>query len=184
MGGSYRTNDNPRLRDTIPDVKDGIPNVAHKSPKWLGHKEIGLRVKAVRDRLGVSQGEFAERVGLAGGQSDIGKIERGVLWKEGNDPNVGLLVKIAALADEGVEFFQASTGIDIERRNRLIVAQWYAAEAERLRHDATPPARPSLEPASAKGKNRDPGPLVNTERKGRPRGRRPPTREAGGGEGG
>ncbi len=92
---------------------------------------------AIRVRLGVSQARMAELTGRsAASQSDIGKLEKGTLWKADQGPNVRLLMDIAGLVDERVEYFQDGGPTDTERRDKLITAEWMEKMARQLREEA------------------------------------------------
>ena len=60
--------------------------------------EIGDRIKLVRSRLGLNQGDFAERLGL-GGAALISKYELGYLA-----PGIETLVKISRLGQESLDW--------------------------------------------------------------------------------
>lgn len=127
-------NDNPMVQDEILDVKDFVLRGVRVPTKWLSHKEIGERVTAIRERLGVdAYAELARRVGLSPTSAgDIRKIEKGE-WPEGREPNARLLMKIAALAGEDVTYFQVPASDDRGRRDNLIIAAWLEARAAELR---------------------------------------------------
>lgn len=60
--------------------------------------EIGDRIKLVRSRLGLNQGDFAERLGL-GGAALISKYELGHLA-----PGIETLIKISRLGQESLDW--------------------------------------------------------------------------------
>lgn len=70
-------------------LKRNVPE-KHGTGIMVPMKNIGERIRAIRKRLGMTQGDLAERVGLAG-HASISKIERG-------DSNMDLAtaVRIAA----------------------------------------------------------------------------------------
>ena len=135
----------PILRGQILQRKDFNPNGGRLAAKWLSHKEIGARVKDVRDALGVGQAEFARLLERPGSQSDIGKLERGER-DEGQEPNVALLLAIAGLVGRGLDYFQAGGQENPERFEKLVAARWMEEMARRLREEATGEARPSPHP--------------------------------------
>lgn len=124
----------PILRDRIPMVKDFLYHAATVTAKWLDHKEIGRRAKEIRERLKLSQDDMAVALGVPKSQSDIAKLEKGALWK-GGEPNVKLLIKLAALGGYGIDYFRVGTP-DETRREKLIAAKWMEEMAKRLREEA------------------------------------------------
>jgi transcriptional regulator with XRE-family HTH domain len=72
---------------------------------WLSNQEIGLRIRQIRDAGRLSQGELAERIGLAGGQAQVSKWERGL-----NRPSEQFLQRIATVGGVSVSVFAASGG--------------------------------------------------------------------------
>lgn len=104
------------------------------TPKWLPKKEIGRRVREIRDGLGVSQADFAKALARPGSQSEISKLERGVP----DTIDKALLVDIAGLAGLPVAHFQVGADTD-ERAEKLIVARWMRRMADQLVAEATSP---------------------------------------------
>lgn len=123
------------VQDGILDVKDFVLRGVRVPTKWLSHKEIGERVASIRvERLGdISYRELARRVGLQPTSAgDIAKIEKGD-WPNDREPNARLLMKIAALVEEDVTYFQLAATEDQSRRDNLVIAAWLEARAAELR---------------------------------------------------
>jgi transcriptional regulator with XRE-family HTH domain len=67
----------------------------------LGQEEIGARIKQARDGLGLTQQEFAERIGLKNG-ANVSRLERGV-----DEVTPKRLRRIAEETDRPMSFFVA-----------------------------------------------------------------------------
>lgn len=118
------------------------------SSKWLGRKEIALRAKRLRERLGVSQAELAEQLGLTNGQGAISALERGA-WR-GKGPNAKLLLALCQLAGEDVGYFQGGepAAEDTERAEMFVAADWMERVAKCLRDEARRPPGGSGSPGA------------------------------------
>lgn len=79
-------------------------------PVWLPADELGREVRRVRERLGMSQTAFADALGLKapGGQTIVSR------WEKGRGVSGESLEKIATLAGEPVEIFQARSATALE----------------------------------------------------------------------
>lgn len=67
----------------------------------LGQEQIGLRIKQARDELGLTQQEFAERIGLKNG-ANVSRLERGV-----DEVTPKRLRRISEETDKPMSFFVA-----------------------------------------------------------------------------
>lgn len=114
------------------------------SAKWLSPKELGLRLRELRERLDATQAGLAKLVDRPGSQTEISKLEGGV-WK-GSEPNVPLLAAIAEAAGETLSFFREAEPDEV-RREKLIAARWMAQKAAELRAEAiaSPPTPDGVE---------------------------------------
>lgn len=93
---------------------------------WLDYKEMGRRAKDIRETLGDSQDDMAERIGMERGSgARIGKLERGQLWrKKGQSPEPRMLEAIARAGSLTLEHFRTGEVQNLERQEKLAVLRW------------------------------------------------------------
>lgn len=83
----------------------GVKHLASKPPTaarmFLDKKEIGRRIREIREGLGLEQDQFAELLQVRAGQPQVSRWENGE-----NQPVTETLLKIARLADGDLGLFQ------------------------------------------------------------------------------
>lgn len=112
----------------------------HPLPKSLSHKEMGKRFATLRERVGWTQPEAAEALGLSLGNLQKGeKGERAIPEK--------FRAALAAKAGETLAYFLPEATPDENVRAKLLAAAMLERMAKELRAEATRPPAAKLVPS-------------------------------------